>query len=102
MIENPDAPTAVLASLLPPQVAPMHLRVMAAVVDGLLVASGFVLFAGRRRRVAGSVPAGAFAGIIAGVTLALLYLCYQGLFFYFSDSTPGMRYGAHRAVHVFR
>ena len=92
VIDNPDAPTAVLASLLPPQVAPMHLRVMAAVVDGLLVLGGFVVFAAAAAYVAGSVPAGAFAGIIAGGTLALLYLAYQALFFYFSDSTPGMRY----------
>ena len=92
VIENPDAPTAMLASLLPPQVAPMHLRVMAAVVDGLLVLGGFILFAGAAAMVAGSVPTGAFAGIIAGVTLALLYLVYQALFFYFSDSTPGMRH----------
>ena len=92
-IENPDAPlTTVLASLLPPQVAPMHLRVMAAAVDGLLVLGGFVMFCAAAAYVAGSVPTGAIAGIVAGGALALLYLAYQALFFCFNDSTPGMRY----------
>jgi uncharacterized RDD family membrane protein YckC len=93
IVEDPDGPlTSVLASLLPPQVAPMHLRVMAAVVDGLLVLGGFVLFSAAAAYVAGSVPTGALAGIVAGGALALLYLAYQALFFWLSDSTPGMRY----------
>ena len=93
IVENPDAPpTAVLASLLPPQVAPMHLRVMATAVDALLVLGGFVLFCAAAAWAAGSVPTGPIAGIIAGGALALLYLSYQALFFWFSDSTPGMRY----------
>ena len=92
VVENPDAPTALLPSLLPPQVAPMHLRVMAAAVDGLLVLAGLVLFCAAAACTAGSVPSGVTAGIIAGSALALLALAYQGLFFFFSDSTPGMRY----------
>ena len=93
VIENPDAsPTALLASLLPPQVAPMHLRAMATAVDGLLVLGGFVLFAAAAAYVAGAVPVGTVAGIAAGGALALLYLSYQALFFWLNDSTPGMRY----------
>ena len=93
VVEDPDrAQTDVLASLLPPRVAPMHLRVMAAGIDGLLVLGGFVLFTAAAAFVAGSVPGGAIAGIVAAGALALLYLAYQALFFWFSDSTPGMRY----------
>ena len=93
VIENPDAsPTALLASLLPPQVAPMHLRAMATAVDGLLVLGGFVLFAAAAAYVAGAVPVGTVAGIAAAGALALLYLSYQALFFWLNDSTPGMRY----------
>ncbi len=93
VVESPDAlPTTMLASLLPPQVAPMHLRLIAAAVDGLLVLGGFVLFCGAAAYVAGSVPTGLLAGLIAAVAIGLLYLSYQALFFWLSDSTPGMRY----------
>ncbi len=92
VIENSEAPTAMLASLLPPQVAPLGMRVMAVAVDTTLVLGAFVLFSAAAAYTAGTVPTGLVAGLASAGTLALLYLAYQALFFSLSDSTPGMRY----------
>ena len=91
-VDYADDQHPILASLLSPQVAPLATRVMAVAVDMLLVAAGFVAFTAAAARIAGSVPTGAVAAMIACVVLVTLYLAYQLLFFTFSGQTPGMRY----------
>jgi uncharacterized RDD family membrane protein YckC len=88
---NSPAP-ALLPSMLPPQTAPLSLRVMATTVDGSLVAAAFLAFAAVAARVANRIPTGIPAVIATASTLAVFYLVYQLLFFTFSDQTPGMRY----------
>ena len=93
VVESPSATsTAMLPSLLPPQVAALHLRVMAAVVDALLVMGATVAFCAAAVKVAGVAPDLRTLGMAAGVMLAALYFGYQLLFFTLSDATPGMRY----------
>ena len=93
VFEHEDVePAEVLASLLPPKVAPIGLRLMAIAVDLLLVSLGTIAFAAAAVRVAGAVPTGATGAIAAAATFAALYVSYQALFFGFSDATPGMVY----------
>ena len=82
----------ILPSLLPPQTAPMHLRAMAATMDGLLVLGGFVAFLAAFAHVAGPIAVGLPLGVAAAVVLVALCLLYQLLFFTLTDQTPGMRY----------
>lgn len=84
--------TVLLPSLLPPATADVHLRVMAAAVDVLLVGTGVVGFIALAVRCAGSVPTGPNAAVAAAVVFALLYVIYHVLFFSLSGQTPGMRY----------
>jgi uncharacterized RDD family membrane protein YckC len=88
---DPDAP-ALLASLLPPQTAPLGLRTMAALVDGMLVALTAVAAVALFARFAGTVPSGPGLAIGVAGLLTALHIVYQLLFFTFSDQTPGMRY----------
>ena len=92
-VDDPNMPTpAMMASLLPPQTAPMHLRVMAAGVDGIVVLLGFCAFAGAALKVAGHVALGVPVLGAAGAVLVVLYVMYQLLFFSLSDQTVGMRF----------
>lgn len=92
-VDDPNMPTpAIMASLLPPQTAPMHLRVMAAGVDGIVVLLGFCAFAGAVLKVAGHLALGVPLFEAAGAVLVVLYLMYQLLFFSLSDQTVGMRF----------
>jgi uncharacterized RDD family membrane protein YckC len=84
-----DLVTYAAAALL---TAPIGLRMMAAIVDGCLVAAGFLGFTAVASQVAGELPTGQAAALAAVVTLAVLFVTYQLLFFTFSDATPGMRY----------
>jgi uncharacterized RDD family membrane protein YckC len=100
-VETPEAP---FIPLLSPQTAPIGLRLMAAIVDGCIVLASLLLFAaafaltfaglGSHTAAASSHPQITLqiAAIAAAVTLAVLTLLYQLLFFTFSDATPGMRY----------
>lgn len=89
-VASDDAP--LMASLLPPQTAPMALRVMAGLVDVALVLGAVVAFVAMFAKVVGQVPMGLPAGIaLAAITVAFS-LAYQLLFFSFSEQTPGMRY----------
>lgn len=84
--------TPLLASMLPPETAPLELRVMAAAVDLLLVACALTLFAGVTAHFAHRIPTGLPAVFAAGGTFAVLFPLYELLFFTLSDQTPGMRY----------
>ena len=89
-VANPEAP--VLASLLPPQTAPLQLRVMAAMVDGIFVAAASLAFIAAYARAGGSIPLGVPAALSVLGILTVIHVLYQLLFFTFSDETPGMRY----------
>jgi len=89
-VADPNA--TLLPSLLPPETAPVSLRLMAATVDIALVAGAFVAFVAVAAHFAGSVPTGVPALTTAAGTLVTFYLLYQLLFFTLSDQTPGMRY----------
>ena len=80
-----------------PQAAPLGLRIMSTMVDGILILTAFL----------GSVAAFALtcskigspltinlqtAAIVSVGTLIFLALAYQFLFFTFGEATPGMRY----------
>ena len=89
-VANPEAP--VLASLLPPQTAPLQLRVMSAMVDGIFVAAAGLAFVAAYARAGGSIPLGVPAALSVLGILTVIHVLYQLLFFTFSDETPGMRY----------
>ena len=95
-VEHQAAPLHVHSSAhvasAPIESAPLQLRIMAAAMDAMLVGAGFVGFCAVAAKFAGAVPAGAQAGIIAAVTLAIFYTLYKLLFFTLSEQTPGMRY----------
>ena len=74
---------------------------MAAIVDGCIITAALLAFTAVFAFTVGRIPVdhsvGAqinlqTAGIGAAVTLAVLTLLYQLLFFTFSEATPGMRY----------
>ena len=98
VVEAPEAPFQPIFS---PQTAPFSLRLMAAIVDGCIITAALLaftaVFAFTVGRASAEHPFGAqinlqIAGIGAAVTLAVLTLIYQFLFFSFSEATPGMRY----------
>jgi len=78
-----------------PQTAALHLRMMAALVDGCCMVAAFVGFACAATRLAGpqlrALPL-PLMGICAAATLMTIFLLYQMLFFTLAESTPGMRY----------
>jgi len=88
----PSAEAPVLAALLPPQTAPLQLRVMSAMVDGILVAGGSLAFIAAYARAGGEIPMGVPALLSVLGILMVVHILYQLLFFTFSDETPGMRY----------
>lgn len=82
----------------PLEVAPVSLRLMAAMVDLCIVVAGFMVFAGVAVTTTAHLSPGGIqmavptAAISTGGSIVLLGLLYQLLFFTFSDATPGMRY----------
>ena len=75
-----------------PETAPMSQRVMAAVVDGVLIGAGFLAFATLVVARVPVLPAPLVAAGVSVATLAVLFAIYRMLFFTFADATPGMRY----------
>ena len=94
----------VFSSQIAPRTAPLSLRLMATVVDGCLIAAAFLAgvaaFAVTFDKLSAdhavealSRPVALQTAVIGSfVSLAILALLYQILFFTFSDATPGMRY----------
>jgi len=80
---------------LPPQIAPVEHRLMAAAVDAACIGAAFVGFATLVVELTGTglrvLPLPMVAACGAAV-LALLFVAYQMLFFSLSEATPGMRY----------
>jgi len=89
-VASAEAP--VLATFLPPQTAPLQLRVMSAMVDGILVAGGSLAFIAAYAQAGGEIPVGVPALLSVLAILMVVHVLYQLLFFTFSDETPGMRY----------
>jgi uncharacterized RDD family membrane protein YckC len=73
-------------------VAPLEDRALAALVDCAFILSAFLLFALVFAICSTSLPSGRIALIVAAVTLFVMWLIYQLLFFSLTDATPGMRY----------
>ena len=88
----PTPETPVLAAVLPPQTAPLQLRVMSAAVDGILVAFGSLAFIAAYAWAGGDIPVGIPAVLSVLGILTVTHVLYQLLFFTLSDETPGMRY----------
>jgi uncharacterized RDD family membrane protein YckC len=100
-VETPEAP---FLSELPPQTAPLNLRLMAAIVDNCVVTAALLLFIAAFAITLGKLSGGSAspvampqitpesAGIAAAATWVVFTLLYQLLFFTFSEATPGMRY----------
>jgi len=78
--------------VLPPQAAPLNLRLMAATVDAAILATAFFAFVTVAALTASRLPTGPTAALSAAGTLLLLFLLYRTLFFTLSEATPGMRY----------
>lgn len=91
-----------------PQAAPLTLRLMAGVVDACIIAATFLIFTaafalstanfsarlypGQTFAAPNHAAALQIAAIGTVVTLGILGVLYQLLFFHFSEATPGMRY----------
>ena len=81
-----------LEALLPFQTASLNLRLMAAAVDGCILAAATVaVFAAFALRVA-ELPSLPIVAVGTVATLLILFVLYQLLFFTFAEATPGMRY----------
>jgi uncharacterized RDD family membrane protein YckC len=74
------------------QLAPMGHRLLAAVVDGLLITSAFLLAAVVAASNMAQLPAARVLETSAGIALLLIGALYQGLFLTLADATPGMKY----------
>lgn len=72
--------------------APMRDRLMAALLDAVLVLFAFVLFVAVFAACTAHPPTGKPAMIAAGIALFAFVVLYQWLFFTFAESTPGMRF----------
>jgi hypothetical protein len=77
---------------LPPQVAPLNLRLMAAAVDVCILTVAFLTFVTLAAYTAHQLPTGSTAAIAAAGLFLLLFVVYHTLFFTVADATPGMRY----------
>ncbi len=84
--------STLLPSLLPPQTAPLQLRIMATLVDGLVLAGALMVFVAVAAHFAQRFPSGITAATSAAGAFAIFFPLYQLLFFTLSDQTPGMRY----------
>jgi len=93
-VENGAQMTAIEFAI-EPQTAALHLRMMAALVDGCCMMMAFTGFACVATRIAGpqlrALPLPMLGACVA-VTLAVMFMLYQMLFFTLAESTPGMRY----------
>lgn len=94
-VESEAAPQFVPAPA--PQAAPLGLRMMAGVVDGVVVGFGVLAFVATAAVTVSHVaPTMTFSlatlGVTSAVSFFVLMMLYQVLFFTFAEATPGMRY----------
>jgi uncharacterized RDD family membrane protein YckC len=76
----------------PIQPAPLEDRLMAALVDGALSMTGFLVFVFVFSSCTAHPPSGRFAVMATTLALLAIFVAYQWLFFRFSENTPGMLY----------
>ncbi len=77
---------------LPLKSAPLEDRLMAGILDAVLVLLAFVLFVLVFAACTAHPPSGKPALFAGGLALAGLFILYQYLFFRFTEGTPGMHY----------
>lgn len=93
-----DSPEAQFLPIPAPQAASLSLRLMSAMVDGILILTAFIGFVAAfaltcRKLGVASISIGLQPAAIASIgTVLFLTLAYQLLFFTFGEATPGMRY----------
>ncbi len=93
-----ESPEAQFLPIPAPQAASLSLRLMSAMVDGILILTAFFGFVAAfaltcRKLGVNSISIGLQPAAIASIgTLLFLTLAYQLLFFTFGEATPGMRY----------
>ncbi|WP_263415506.1 RDD family protein [Terriglobus albidus] len=85
-------PASEISFALPPQVAPLQLRVMAGMVDSMAVLGSFAIFTIVFALTAKTVVLDRGLALWAIGVLLTLFIGYRLLFFSLSDQTPGMRY----------
>ncbi|MBW8748858.1 MAG: RDD family protein [Acidobacteria bacterium] len=85
-------PASEISFALPPQVAPLQLRVMAGLVDSMAVLGSFAIFTIVFALTAKTVVLDRGLALWAVGVLLTLFIGYRLLFFSLSDQTPGMRY----------
>ncbi len=90
-LAEPEAPI-VPASLPTLRLAPMGLRLAAALVDGALIAAAFLGSALMAAACIGHPLPAEIARISALLGLLLAYLLYQSIFILLDEATPGMMY----------
>jgi len=79
-----------------PESAPFHLRLMAAVVDGALIAGAFLAAATVAASNARELPAMREATIGAALAIVVVGFLYHAFFFTLAQATPGMKYARIR------
>jgi uncharacterized RDD family membrane protein YckC len=95
-----ETPETQFNPALPPQTAPLGLRLMAGIVDGCVVLAATLAFTATFALTVNKLTGNhgtahmslQIAALGAAGSLAALALLYQLLFFSFSEATPGMRY----------
>jgi uncharacterized RDD family membrane protein YckC len=93
-------PSEAETSAVPLHLAHFSLRLMAAVVDGALIAGAFLAAAVVIAANAKELPSIRTTELGAAIALALIFMLYQALFFTFGEATPGMKY-AHLSLCTF-
>lgn len=89
----PEANPALAPLVIPPmQVAPLNLRLMAAIVDLCAVAVTFLVGVTAFALWTSVLPTGIPAAAAGFASFTVLFALYHLLFFTFSEATPGMRY----------
>ena len=93
-----EAPEAKFLPIPAPQAASLSLRLMSAIVDGIVILAAFFAFVGTfaftcHKLGVASISIGFQPAAAASVGILLFFaLAYQLLFFTFGEATPGMRY----------
>jgi uncharacterized RDD family membrane protein YckC len=90
--DTPPAPSEAVSSQIPLKTASLEDRIMAAIFDGALILSAFVLFVLVFVACTTHPPTGKPAVLGAVLVLVGFGILYQYLFFKYAEGTPGMRY----------
>ncbi len=89
-VEKPE-PERRLGIDMPLQSAPIRQRVLASLIDGMIVVAAGGLFGAIYYRIVGSTPTPVQAAMLGSSLLILCWAAYQYLLVVYSGSTPGLR-----------